>query len=144
MCGKDGRGHVCWNCYVNLKNNTFYGLCQGLKQFPTDDPLMCNLCNTCRIGCKVPNYTHMDEKKYMWCEHVYACAEECISFTPLHVYHLKYHKSNNTLPAFQSNSHKYWQVSNLTSILWNVFSTLTNNQPCLQTQYIQNNKVPHI
>lgn len=99
MCGKDGRGHVCWNCYVNLKNNTFYGLCQGLKQFPTD------VCNTCRIGCKVPNYTHMDEKKYMWCEHVYACAEECISFTPLHVYHLKYHKSKNTLPAFQSNSH---------------------------------------
>lgn len=142
MCGKDGRGQVCWHCYVNLKNNTFYGLSQGPKQFPTDDPRLCNLCNTCRIGCKVPNYTHKRKKK---CMGFYSSAEERFWFLSMYIF---WNVINRTIlwQCFNqiATCLQYWKVSLFTNVLWNIFLTLTNNQPCLQTQYIQNNIVAHV
>lgn len=141
MCGKDGRGQVCWHCYVNLKNNTFYGLCQGPKQFPTDDPRLCNLCNTCRIGCKVPNYTQEEEKMY-W------ILLECRRAFLILCMYIFWNVKNLTIlwQCFNqiATCLQYWKVSLFTNVLWNVFLSLTNNQLCLQTQYIQNNIVAHV
>lgn len=141
MCGKDGRGQVCWHCYVNLKNNTFYGLCQGLKQFPTDEPCMCNLCNTCRIGCKVPNYTQEEEKMYwilLECRRAFLILCMYIFWNVINLTIL-WQCFNQIATCLQ-----YWKVSLFTNVLWNVFLSLTNSQLCLQTQYIQNNIVAHI